>query len=64
MSWPPPPDLIDEYRLMVFPIVVGSGKRLFGDGVEMMALNLIETKTLGSSVVVLTFGPVGSVTEG
>ncbi len=46
--------LIDEYRLMVFPIVVGSGKRLFGEGGEK-TLKLVETKTFGSGVVVLTY---------
>ena len=49
-------DLIDEYRLMVFPIVVGSGKRLFADG-EKKALKLVETKTFSSGVVVLTYEP-------
>jgi dihydrofolate reductase len=48
-------DLIDEYRLMVFPVVVGSGKRLFGEGIEKMVLNLVDTKTLGSGVVVLSY---------
>jgi dihydrofolate reductase len=48
-------DLIDEYRLMVFPVVVGGGKRLFGEGIEKMVLNLVDTKTLGSGVVVLSY---------
>jgi len=56
-------DLIDEYRLMVFPIVVGSGKRLFEDGSDQKALKLVETKTFGSGVVVLTYGPTGSEAE-
>ncbi len=50
-------DLVDEYRLMVFPVVVGSGKRLFGDGGDTKALSLVETKTFGSGVVVLTYRP-------
>jgi dihydrofolate reductase len=49
-------DLIDEYRLMVFPVVVGSGKRLFGDGIEKV-LRLTDTKTFGSGVVVQTYKP-------
>jgi dihydrofolate reductase len=48
-------DLIDEYRLMVFPVVLGSGKRLFGDGIDKKVFRLAETKTFGSGVVVLTY---------
>jgi dihydrofolate reductase len=50
-------DLIDEYRLMVFPVVLGSGKRLFGDGVEKKVLKLTDTKTFGSGVIVQTYQP-------
>ncbi len=49
--------LIDEYRLMVFPVVVGGGKRLFEEGGDTRALRLVETKTFPSGVVVLTYGP-------
>ncbi len=51
-------DLIDEYRLMVFPIVLGSGQRLFEEGSDAKVLRLVETKTLGSGVVVLSYSPV------
>ncbi|MDQ3377200.1 MAG: dihydrofolate reductase family protein [Actinomycetota bacterium] len=50
-------DLVDEYRIMVFPVVVGSGKRLFGDGIDTKVLRLVETKTFDSGVVVLTYRP-------
>ena len=50
-------DLIDEYRLMVFPVVVGSGKRLFRDGSYTKVLRLLDTKTFGSGVVVLSYLP-------
>jgi dihydrofolate reductase len=50
-------DLIDEYRLMVFPVVVGSGKRLFREGSGKKVLRLVETRTLGSGVVLLTYQP-------
>lgn len=53
-------DLNDEYRLMVFPVVVGSEKRLFKDNIETKVLRLVETKTLGSGVVVLSYQPAGN----
>ena len=46
-------DLVDELHLMVFPILLGAGKRLFADGVEATSLTLVETKQTGS-VVILT----------
>jgi len=55
-----PHNLIDEYRLMVFPIVVGRGKRLFGDGIDTTVLELVDTKAFGSGVVVLTYRPAQS----
>src|SRR5215216_3908407 len=50
-------DLIDEYRLMVFPVVLGSGKRLFKDGSGTKVLRLVDTKTFSSGVVVLSYQP-------
>ncbi len=58
-------DLVDEYRLMIFPVVLGSGKRLFGDGsATTKALRLADTKTFASGVVVLTYEPAGNEAEG
>ena len=50
-------DLVDEYRLMVFPVVLGSGKRLFAEGSEKKTLKLVESKLFPSGVVVLTYQP-------
>ncbi len=49
-------DLIDEYRLLVYPVVLGSGKRLFRDG-STTTLKLVETQMFSSGVVALTYQP-------
>ena len=49
--------LIDEYRLMVYPLVLGSGKRLFKDGRGTTTLKLVESKAFNTGVVVLTYEP-------
>jgi dihydrofolate reductase len=49
--------LIDELRLMVHPVVVGSGKRLFEEGGERIALELVDSKTFSTGVVYLTYRP-------
>jgi len=48
-------DLIDEYRLLVHPVVVGQGKRLFQEGGPMQALKLIEATSFRTGVVALTY---------
>jgi dihydrofolate reductase len=53
-------NLVDEYRLMVFPIVLGSGKRLFGDTNKASTLALIESKVAGDGVLMLRYNPVAS----
>jgi len=50
--------LVDEYRLMVFPTVLGTGKRLFNEGGTVTALELVEAKPVGSGVLTLTYRPV------
>ena len=51
-------DLVDELRLMVFPVVLGTGKRLFGDPGEKKTLRLVDSKVVGDGVVILTYAPV------
>jgi dihydrofolate reductase len=48
-------DLVDEYRLMIHPIVLGSGKRLFHDGAPRRALRLIEAATTSSGLATLVY---------
>jgi dihydrofolate reductase len=48
-------DLVDEYRLMVFPIVLGSGKRLFEGEGDAATLRLVDVKPLPSGTVILTY---------
>ena len=50
-------DLIDEYRIWVEPIVVGSGKRLFEEQDEVRELNLADTTTFSTGAVVLSYRP-------
>jgi dihydrofolate reductase len=50
-------DLVDELRLMVFPVVLGTGKRLFGDPGEKKTLRLADSKVVGDGVVILTYAP-------
>jgi dihydrofolate reductase len=50
-------DLVDELRLMVFPVVLGSGKRLFGDTSDKKALRLADSKMVGDGVAILTYEP-------
>lgn len=50
-------DLVDELRLMVFPVVLGSGKRLFGAGEEKLPLKLAGSRTVGDGIAILTYVP-------
>jgi class 3 adenylate cyclase len=52
-------DLIDEYQLMVHPIVLGSGKRLFRDESDTAHLQLVDSRTFESGVVLLRYQPTG-----
>ena len=48
-------DLVDELRLMVFPVVLGSGKRLFGETGDKKGLKLAESQTVGDGVAILVY---------
>jgi len=48
-------DLVDELRLMVFPVVLGTGKRLWGETSDKKAFTLADSKTVGEGIAILTF---------
>jgi dihydrofolate reductase len=50
-------DLVDELRLMVFPVVLGSGKRLFGETDDKKPLRLVDSKMVGDGVAILVYQP-------
>jgi dihydrofolate reductase len=53
-------DLVDEFHLMVFPVVLGSGKRLFGDTSDKKSLRLVDSKVVGDGVSILVYAPADS----
>jgi dihydrofolate reductase len=56
--------LIDEYRLWIFPVVLGSGKRLFADGAIPSGLKLVDSKVSTTGVVIGIYEPAGEVAKG
>jgi dihydrofolate reductase len=50
-------DLVDELRLMVFPVVLGAGKRLFGETSDKKTFQIVDTKTVGDGVTILVYRP-------
>ena len=57
-------DLVDELRLMVFPVVLGTGKRLFGDRSEKKRLRLADSKTVGDGIAILIYELAGVEAKG
>jgi dihydrofolate reductase len=57
-------DLVDELRLMVFPVVLGSGKRLFGETSDKKPLRLVDSKMVGDGVAILIYEPTGEEAKG
>jgi len=50
-------NLIDEYRFLVHPIIIGSGKRFFKDGMQTKGMKLVKTQTLDKGVVLDCYQP-------
>jgi dihydrofolate reductase len=48
-------DLVDELRLMVYPVVLGSGKRLFGETTDKKRLKLVDSQVVGEGVAILVY---------
>ena len=57
-------DLVDEFRLWVFPVVIGSGKRLFADGTIPAALKLVDSAISTTGVVMAVYRPSGPIVTG
>jgi dihydrofolate reductase len=57
-------DLVDEYRLLTFPVVLGNGKRLFGTGAVPRSLRLVRSSTTGSGIVISVYRPGGVLRTG
>jgi dihydrofolate reductase len=57
-------DLIDEFRLWIFPVVIGTGKRFFGDGTRPAALKLLSSKVSKTGVTINVYEPAGDVDTG
>lgn len=56
-------DLLDELQLMIHPVVVGKGKRLFTEDVNLKRMKLIDTKVTGTGVVIVTYQPTKGENE-
>ena len=57
-------DLVDEFWLKIFPVVLGTGKRLFGNGTIPAAFSLVDSKTSPSGVIIATLKRAGDVKTG
>ena len=51
--------LLDEVRLLIYPVVLGGGMRLFGESPDKLPLRLVDSQTFGGGVVLLSYVPTG-----
>lgn len=56
--------MVDELRVLTFPVVLGQGKRLFGEGSGSASLRLLRSSTSGTGVVMSVYEPAGEVQNG
>jgi dihydrofolate reductase len=56
--------LVDQFRVFIFPVVLGTGKRLFGEGVPPGALNLVDSQIASTGVIMATYEPAGEIPIG
>ena len=57
-------DLIDEYRMWIFPVVIGTGKRFFGDGTIPAGLKLVDSRATKTGVTVNTYERAAEINPG
>jgi dihydrofolate reductase len=57
-------ELVDQYNLWVYPLLLGNGKRLFADGTIPTALRLAESRTFGNGAVLVSYEPAGKPNYG
>jgi dihydrofolate reductase len=57
-------DLIDKLDVWIFPVTIGEGKRLFGEGAKPAALKLVNSRTSTTGVVIATYQPAGELQTG
>jgi dihydrofolate reductase len=57
-------NLVDQYRLLIFPVVIGSGKRLFSEGTSPSGLRLVDSTVSTTGVVMGTYEPAGEIVTG
>ena len=57
-------NLIDEYNVCTFPVLTGPGKRLFAEGTPASGLEVVESKTSTTGVVIATYRPAGAIKAG